>query len=177
MGEIDGSLRLDLPKGSAELRGEPVVVLPAQAVETLLRAAPAGSRADLGRDIGAAMGQRVAQRLGGAEGVRSASLETVVNELAIEVALAGLGQLGIERWGRAMVVDLSGGPLAQQAEMLAGLVGGAISAATGSNASAVSVGDGRYFVGSQRACERLRGLITHGMAWGEAIARMQMGGA
>jgi hypothetical protein len=129
----------------------------------------------MGRDLGTGMGKRVADRMGGHGKVRDASFEAVVNELASEIALAGLGALGIERWGRALVVDLTGGPLAHQAEMLAGLVGGAISAATGANASAVSVGDGRYFVGTQRSCDRLRDLITHGMAWSEAIARMQMG--
>ena len=51
--DLNASLRLDLPKGSAELRGEPVVVLPAQALETLLRAAPSASRIDMGRDVGA----------------------------------------------------------------------------------------------------------------------------
>ena len=177
MGDLDGSLRLDLPKGSAELRGEPVVVLSAHAVETLLRAAPAGSRVDLGRDVGTTMGRRVSQKLGGSSGVRGASLETVVSELAAEIALAGLGELELERWGRAMIIGLSGGPLAQQAEMLAGLIGGAVSAATSADAAAVSVGEGRYFVGSPRACERLRSLITHGTAWSEAIARMQRGGA
>src|SRR5437867_7250118 len=138
---LDGSLRLDLPKGSAELRGEPVVVLPAQALETLLRAAPSASRIDMGRDVGVAMGENVAKRMGGSGGVRSSSTEEVVNALAVEIALAGLGEVSLERWGRAMVIGVSGGPLAKQTELLAGLVGGAISAATGSQASAVSIGD------------------------------------
>lgn len=172
-GDLKGSLRLDLPKGSAELRGEPVVVLSAQALETLLRASPAASRVDMGRDLGAAMGARVAHAMGGAAGVRAAALETVVGALAVEVALAGLGELGLERWGRAMVITLSGGPLAKQAELLAGLVGGAIAAATGSTAAAAAMGDGRYFVGTQRACERLRSYVTAGTAFGDALARMQ----
>ena len=175
--DLNGSLRLDLPKGSAELRGEPVVVLPAQALETLLRAAPSASRIDMGRDVGMAMGQHVADRLGGAGSVRSAAIEQVVNALATEIALAGLGELSLERWGRAMVIGLSGGPLAKQTELLAGLVGGAITAATGREASAVSIGGGKYFVGGSRACERLRGLITSGTSFGEAIARMQGGAA
>lgn len=172
---IDGSLRLDLPKGSAELRGEPVVVLPAQALETLLRAAPSASRIDMGRDVGLAMGKNVSKRLGGSGGVRSASTEEVVNAMATEIALAGLGELSLERWGRAMVIGLSGGPLAKQSELLAGLIGGAIEAATGSPASAVSIGDAKYFVGNARACERLRSYITSGTSFGEAIARMQGG--
>src|SRR5438046_2547918 len=135
--DLNGSLRLDLPKGSADLRGEPVVVLPAQALETLLRSSPSASRIDMGRDIGVLMGQRMANRLGGASGVRAASTEDVVNALATEIALAGLGEVSLERWGRAMVIGLSGGPLAQQTELLGGLVGGAISAATGTQASAV----------------------------------------
>jgi hypothetical protein len=74
-----------------------------------------------------------------------------------------------------MVIGLSGGPLAKQAELLGGLIGGAIEAATGSPASGVSIGDGKYFVGSTRACERLRSYITSGTSFGEAIARMQGG--
>lgn len=171
--DLNGSLRLDLPKGSAEVRGEPVVVLPAQALETLLRAAPSASRVDMGRDVGILMGQRMANRLGGASGVRSASTEDVVNAFAGEIALAGLGEVALERWGRAMVIALSGGPLSNQTELLGGLVGGAIGAATGTQASAVSIGHGKYFVGSARACEKLRDLLTSGTTFGDAVARMQ----
>lgn len=170
---VDASLRLDLPRGSAELRGEPVVVLSAQALETLLRAAPSASRVDMGRDIGQQMGKHVADGLGGADGVRNASIEDVIGALATEIALAGLGEVALERWGRAMVIALSGGPLAHQTELLSGVLGGAIAAATNSNASAVSIGDGKYFVGSARSCDRLRAQITSGTTFGEAIARMQ----
>jgi hypothetical protein len=171
--DLNGSLRLDLPKGSAELRGEPVVVLPAHALETLLRSSPSASRIDMGRDVGVVMGQRVASRLGGENGVRAASTEDVVNALATEIALAGLGEVSLERWGRAMVIGLSGGPLANQTELLGGLVGGAIGAATGTQASAVSIGNAKYFVGSTRACDKLRDLLTSGTTFGEAIARIQ----
>lgn len=175
--DVTGSVRFELPAGSVRMRGEPVVVLPARAFESLLLAAPASSRAEIGRDLGYATGRALAARLGGADGVRSASMEKVVTELATEVALLGLGLVHFERWGRALVIGLTGGPLAGQTEMLAGLLGGALSGATGEQASALSLGDERYLIGSPRTCDRMRAWLGGGMSWGDALVRLQTGGA
>ena len=175
--DVTGSVRFELPEGSVRVRGEPVVVLPAQALETLLHASPAASRVDMGRDVGYVMGRMIAARLGGSDEVRSAPIEKVVTELATEVAMLGLGLVHFERWGSALVVGISGGPLAKQTEMLAGLLGGAISSATGAHAAAISLPEGRYFVSNQRACDRMRSLLAGGMAWGDALAHLQQGGA
>ena len=175
--ELTGSVCFELPEGSVRVRGEPVVVLPAHVLETLLHAAPSASRGDMGRDVGYVMGRMMAARLGGADEVRGASIEKVVTELATEVALLGLGLVHVERWGRALVIGVTGGPLAHQTELLAGLLGGAISAATGAQANAISLADSRYFIGNPRACDRLRGLLAGGMAWGDALAHLQSGGA
>lgn len=175
--DVTGSVVLELPAGSVRLRGEPVVLLPARVLESLLSAAPAPSRAEAGRELGYATGRTLAARLGGADGVRNASMENVVTELATEVALLGLGLVHFERWGRALVIGLTGGPLAGQTELLAGLLGGALSGATGAQASALSLGGERYLIGSPRTCERMRGFLSGGMAWGDALVRLQTGGA
>jgi hypothetical protein len=175
--DVKGSLRFDLPQGTVELRGEPAVVVPAVALETLLRAAPAGARADMGRDVGRVVGARVADRLGGASGVRAASIEDVTTALATEVSLLGLGVVATERWGRALVFSVSGGGLPAQKELVAGILEGAVSAATGTQAACISLPEGRYFVGNARACDRLRNMLAGGATWGEAIGRLQVGGA
>jgi len=175
--DVTGSVRFELPEGSVRVRGEPVVVLPAQALETLLHASPAASRVDMGRDVGYVMGRMIAARLGGSDEVRSAPIEKVVTELATEVAMLGLGLVHFERWGRAALLAAGAHWLLGFDCGPAGLLGGAISSATGAHAAAISLPEGRYFVSNQRACDRMRSLLAGGMAWGDALAHLQQGGA
>src|SRR5689334_6399623 len=100
----NGALRFDLTRGAAsDARGARLVVMPAAALEAVERThGPA--IAALGAELGKACGTRVATRLGGDGGVRNAQLEVVVSHLAGELAIAGIGAVHLERWGRAMVI-------------------------------------------------------------------------
>ena len=57
---------------------------------------------DFGRRLGTEAGRVMNDRLGQAW---QASLETVVEHLGGELALMGLGSLGLERWGHALVLS------------------------------------------------------------------------
>ncbi|HVH42255.1 MAG TPA: hypothetical protein VM925_07915, partial [Labilithrix sp.] len=97
-----GAVRFDMKSGAAsDARGGRLVLLPASALEALERTTP-GALAHLGSEVGRACGRRLAASLGGESGVRASTLEAVVTHLAGELAIAGLGAVHLERWGRAM---------------------------------------------------------------------------
>jgi len=183
------AITFDLARGIVQLEGAPLrVLVPADALALLCRTAGPGPIAAFGRSIGEAMGRRVASRLarsapnaGAAQdhgaAVRGASLEAVVEHLGGEIALAGLGSLGLERWGRAMVMLIDQSPLGADGDgVLETMLEGAIEAATGKKVRArCLVRDGvraRYLIGSERATYRVRAWLMQGVAWGEVLTRL-----
>ena len=101
------SLEFNLDRGSVKLSGSlERVLLPADALASLLRGADNDTKRDFARRLGTEAGRRVAERLDG-----SASAESVVEHLGGELALMGLGSMTFERWGRALVVAVQGSPL------------------------------------------------------------------
>jgi hypothetical protein len=182
MDKAADEIRFDLPNGSVRAGGdERVVLVPCSAIDELGKHAKSDSGVDPAaafcHAIGEVLGQRIAARLGSSDAVRSASLETFVNALAGELAVAGWGTVSLERWGRAMVLLVEHSPLNEH-RCLAALFEGALSAATGREARCASLGvakDGgvRILVGAQRAVVRVRDWLAHGVAWGDALARLQ----
>jgi hypothetical protein len=104
-------------------------------------------------------------------------MEAFVTQLAGEGALAGVGVLSIERWGRALVVVIEKSPLV--GTLLAPLVASAIEAAFGRRVwGALLSRDehaARVLVASESAVERVREAIASGTAWGEALAMLHRG--
>src|SRR5216683_1463505 len=92
------AVTFDLARGLVQQEGAPAgLIVPAEALAALARAAgPEASRA-FGRGVGEAIGRRVASRLAAADGVRAAGASAVVEHLGGELALTGLGSLGLER--------------------------------------------------------------------------------
>ena len=122
------SVRFDLVHGAvrAGASDDRLLLVPLAALVDLADAAPPAAVEALGRALGAAIGRRAAARMGDATGT---SLEGFVTQLAGEAALAGVGVLSIERWGRALVVVLEDSPL--PGALVAALVGAALEAASG----------------------------------------------
>jgi hypothetical protein len=170
------AVRFDLPRGAVRAgRSDDLALLvPAAALAELARSAPPEASAAFGRALGAAIGRRAGARLGDA---RSASLEDFVTQLAGEAAVAGLGVLTVERWGRALVVAFEGFPLGEA--MLAPVVGAALEAATGRKTTCVvlsrSPALARLLVTSEAVASKVRGWLSSGVAWGDALARLQEG--
>src|SRR3954468_6304383 len=95
----NGAVRFDLRAGAAsDSRGARLVLVPSAVLATL----GPDALTKVGLAIGRACGERVASRLGGDGGVRNAPLEVVISHLAGELAIAGVGAIHVERWGRAM---------------------------------------------------------------------------
>lgn len=173
-----GAVRFDLKSGAAsDARGARLLVLPASAIEALERT-QAGALATLGAELGRACGAKIAARLGGDGGVRSAQLEVVVSHLAGELAVAGVGAVHVERWGRAMICVVTN-PSVSSDVFLGSLLGSAIGAAAGREVVAAPAGrDGasvRFFIGAAKTAERVRGLVAQGKSFADVVAAIQGG--
>jgi hypothetical protein len=173
----------DLDRGHVVCEGDTrSLLVPATALAGLVASAGADAAARFGREIGAALGRRIATRLGGAgdlgaAAVRGASLEAIVAELGGEVALAGLGALSLERWGRALVLTVDGSPLDGPGDaLLEGALGAAVGACSGREVVAVRLArEGqrvRFLVTGAAAAQRLRGWLAGGAPWADALARL-----
>ncbi|EYF02192.1 hypothetical protein [Chondromyces apiculatus] len=196
------AVTFDLENGLVHLEGAPArLLVPASALGVLCAAAGPEATLNFGRQLGRAMGRRLASRLGAAapsaadedpsagfrppvaaaedriQGVRAASLDTIVDHLGGEVALAGLGSLAIERWGEAMVMVLDQCPLDAEADrLLEGVLEGALQAACGRPARALCIdrdaSRARFLIASSVALERVRAWLAAGSSWGEALVRL-----
>ena len=183
----DQDVTFDLAHGLVHLEGAPArVLVPADGLAALCATASADAVRAFGASIGQAMGLRVASRLhaaapaedeGRGAGARAATVEMMVDHLGAEVSLAGLGALGMERWGHALVVVIDHCPLGPRGDqLLEAVVGEAIAAATGRHARAVLlVRDGvrvRLLLANSTAAERVKGWLEEGVAWGDALTRL-----
>ncbi len=173
-----GSVSFDLVRGRVDLGGDHVLV-PADALVDLCRAAGPDAVTDFGRRLGTAIGRRVADRLGDA--AASASLEEALDHLGGELALAGFGSLGLERWGRALVLTIDGGPFGQQLdELLAAVLEGALQRAFGRDCRAAKLmrddRQVRFLIASPSGAGKVAAWLSSGISYGEALTRLQSSG-
>ena len=175
------AVRFDLPQGRVHAGGdgERVLLVPTGAIDDIALSAPPEAVEALGRAIGSSIGRRAAARMGGVGDSQAASVEAFVNQLAGEFAVSGVGVLSVERWGRALVVVVEGSPL--NGTLLAPLVAAALEASSGRAVAAALLSRdehlARLLVASPRAIERVREWIASGLAWADALARLQGGGS
>src|SRR5215471_5432641 len=178
------AVTFDLPRGVIRDGGPSIrLLVPARALLALCASAPPDAVAAFARDVGDAIAGGVTRRfaaLGMAVG--SASVDEVVEHLGGELAVAGLGMLSVERWGRALVLVVDHGPAhADVDKILSPLLGAAVRGATGKEAETVCLGrDGqraRFLVTNRRAAEKVGDWLRAGVSWGEALVRLHAGSA
>ena len=172
------AVRFDLAHGAVRAGegADPLLLVPSSALVELTLTAPIDAIDSLGRALGMAIGRRAAARMPDARG---ASVEDFVTQLAGEAALAGIGALRVERWGRALVVVVEGSPL--NGALLVPAVSALVEAASGRKVwCTLLMRDeqiARVLVGSERGTGRVRGWIEGGVSWGEALTKLHGGGA
>jgi hypothetical protein len=171
------AVRFDLAKGVVLASSDDrVALVPITALDALARTAPQATVVTLGRAIGGALGQRVADRFGGAEGVRGAPHESVTSHLAGELAVAGLGTLSIERWGPAIVIFLERPALVSDA-LMAAIVSGALEASSGRALVCEPLGRERgslrLLVAREATARRARASLASGVSWSDVVARLR----
>jgi hypothetical protein len=172
------AVRFDLPHGSVRAggEGERVVLMPTSALDELVLSAPPEAVEALGRGFGSAVGRRAAARM---QDPQAASIEAFVTQLAGEAAIAGIGALSIERWGRALVIVVEQSPLA--GTLLVPLVAAALEAASGRSVWCTLLSRdarvARVLVGGERGIARVREWIASGLPWGDALTKLHGGEA
>jgi hypothetical protein len=170
------AVRFNLPEGQvhAGTEAEQVLLVPTGAIDDIALSAPPEAVEALGRAIGASIGRRAAARMGDSQ---AASVEDFVTQLAGEAAVSGVGVLSVERWGRALVVVVEGSPLA--GSILSPLIAAAIEAASGRGVACTLLSRdahlARLLVGGPGGVDRVREWIAGGVAWADALARLQGG--
>jgi hypothetical protein len=170
-----GSVSFDLARGRVDCGGDHVLIA-ADALIDLCRAAGDEAVTDFGRRLGTALGMRMADRLGGSGS--SASLEEVLEHLGGELALIGLGSLGLERWGRALVLTLDGGPFGQQLDrLLAAVLEGALQRGFGRDCRAAKLMRDdrrvRFLIASPGSVSKISDWLGSGVSYGDALTRLQ----
>lgn len=176
----DHDVTFDLAHGLVHLEGAPArVLVPAEALAALCAAAGPEATVAMGRAMGRAMGLRVASRLASPEGEAgaTASVQGMVDHLGVELSLSGLGSLGIERWGHALVIVVDHCPLGAPGDaLLEALLSEAVSAATARRVHAALLSrDGvraRVLLASHAAAEQVRAWLAAGASWGDALMRL-----
>jgi hypothetical protein len=170
------AVRFDLGSGRVTLGGgegsEPRVLVPADALRHLCASAGADGLTDFGRSVGTDIGHRVAARVGA-----TSSVSAVVEHLGGDLALAGLGSLGAEVWGQALVFTVVGSPLGKEGDaLLAAVLEGALQRALARDAVVVPIdrtdGKARLVVVSRATGARVRQWLSDGVSWGDALSRL-----
>ncbi len=189
--DLTSAVRFDLPRGAVHTTGsglagqgeERAILIPVAALAEALASAPRDTREHVARAVGGSIGRRAASRFGGSSGVRDADVESVVESLAAEIALAGFGVLSLERWGKALVILLEAPP-AFDSQFFAPLLEAAFGAATAWATRAsltclhLSNDDGsRFLIARGTSGEQVRMWMNSGVTWAEAIRRLQRDGA
>ncbi len=185
---MSGALRFDLARGRISLSGASAqVVLPAGALVQACADLSSDSLGHLGSAIGTEVGRRVNERLG--RTLESASPEEMLDHLGGELALMGLGSLGLEFWGAAMVFTVTNSPLAGAGavrenagdSLIAGVLRGALQRAVSRQAAVISLGrvdeTVRFLVCSDASAEQVHSWLTQGTSYADALARLNEGAA
>jgi hypothetical protein len=182
LGPRDGTLSFDLAEGLVRLGGEARILLPASVLLAIVGAATVDVRRAWGQTLGKSIGHVATIRMKEEDfaaplALVDASPEAALSEIAAAWALAGLGGLGMERWGRALVMTIDNSPLSGDGdEFLEGVVEGAIESATGRHVFVTRLerirGRLRLFVGNANAVAKVRAHMAHNGSWTDALSRL-----
>jgi hypothetical protein len=178
------AVTFDLSRGQIRDDGAHLrLLVPAAGLLALAASAPPEAAASFARELGASLGAAVAHRFERAgTSARAASLDEIAEHLGGELAVAGLGTLGIERWGRALVLVVDDGLLQPEGDrLLAPLLAAAVTRATGTEVRSVRLTRegrrARFLMTSLASAEKIRDWIEDGVSWGEALVRLHSSSA
>jgi len=138
------------------------------------QAGPEATR-DFGQGLGGDIGRRIRDRLGAAAEQVDVSVWT--EHLGGHLAVLGLGDLSLERWGRALVIRIVGAPAGASA-LLAAVIAGALQRGAGRNVELVAfdVEDSvALLVLSPETAGRARALREAGESLGRVVEQLHRG--
>jgi hypothetical protein len=130
--------------------------------------------ADFGRSLGAEIGRRIAEKLKNASGI-----DAWTEHLGGHLALLGLGSLTLERWGKALVLRVTGAPEGATA-LIGSVFEGALQRGLGEVVATVAFDAEHstgYLVVSPGTAERVRGMAAAGEGLGQIVEQLHKGAA
>jgi hypothetical protein len=167
-----GFYQFDLRDGSVRTKGGARVLVlsdtvAGQLVSAAVQSGDVAALVGLGNELGT-----VARgNLGGDPS--KASVEQVVAHASAVVSLFGWGKLGFERWGRALVAELSNPPsLDDGGKAVGALLTGLISALGETPADCVPVGGDRFLIVSPETADAVRKWTAAGEGLGAIVGRL-----
>ena len=170
-------VRFDLARGRVALdEASCRVLVPTDLLLELCENAGQEALTNFGRRIGTECGRRVVERLGQEE-LSEANVSTLLAHLGGELALMGLGSLGVERWGRALVMVFEGSPVGSRGDhLLAAVLEGAFQRLFGRDCSVVKLGRDdelvRLLVVGAQTAAAAREALRKGTGWGELLSQL-----
>ena len=173
------AVQFDLGRGQVALDGASRrILVPTDLLLELCRNAGSDAAANFGRRLGTECGRRVAERL--AKGTAQTSVDDLLDHLGGEIALMGLGNLGVERWGRALVMTFEGSPVGSDGDALLGAVlEGALQRVFGRDCTAVKLHRDddlvRVLIASSETAKSVNAALAGGAAWGQVLAELHGG--
>jgi hypothetical protein len=178
---FDPSYALEFDLGRGQIRmanASERVVVPSDALLALCQGASEDAVRDFGRRLGTEAGRAALAHLGDAG---QASLEAVVEHVGGELALMGLGSLGLERWGSALVLCFTHSPLGAAGDSLLGSVlEGMAQRAFGRDVVAAKLMRDaehvRFLITGRAGADKALGWLSSGVAWGDVLTRLASAG-
>lgn len=172
------AIKFDLARGQMrDDEGNPRVNLPAHVVLRLCEQAGESAQKDFALGLGSDVGRRIVERLG--QTLTDASVEAWAEHLGGQLALLGLGDLGIEQWGKALVFIVDGAP-AGTSSLVGQLLGAAVTRASGRSVQLIAFEQEStisYLVVSAEAALRALDLMRSGAGLGQVVEQLHRGAA
>jgi hypothetical protein len=167
------ALRIDLARGQLTLSGSgDRMLVPLESLIDLLASSDHDAIAAFGASIGTDIGRRIVERLGSS--IAQASVELFTEHLGGELALTGMGNLSVERWGQALVLAIEGLQDSAALELLvSALVEAAIQRSLSRDVSVVSFGRQgdvlKLSLLGHHAKEEVEQAMASGKSYGEVL--------
>jgi hypothetical protein len=173
------AVTFDLSRGQIQKEGSDArLLVSATALVALCRAAGLDAASTFARATGQSIGGAIAARFERAgSDVSAAAIDTVIEHLSGELAVAGFGRLSAERWGQALVLIVDYGPATEAGdELLRSLLGAAVAGAARLDLECVRLARegerARFFIAGRKGAEKVRQWLGSGVSWGEALVRL-----
>lgn len=181
-------LRFDLNRGRISNRdGDAFVLVPIAVMSELCRELSEDSLTSFGYAMGTEIGRRLQQRVSSPSDLPSATLNDVVAALGDELATAGLGTLGVELWGDALVFTLQDAVLSFGAaagldradSLIAALLAGVLMRAFSRDSNVVALGrtgrTARFVACNPATSEQVERWVSERASAAEVLARLNQG--
>jgi len=172
------AILFDLARGQMrDDEGNARLNLPAALLVRLCEQAGPSAAQDFAQSLGSEVGRRIESRLG--QHVKTASLEEWTDHLGGQLALLGLGNLSVERWGQALTFVVTQAP-AGVTTVVGQLLGAALQRALARQVQLVAFSEESqttYLLVAPDTADKVTALAQAGQGLGQVVQQLKQGAA